>query len=175
MKRYLAFLFVLIIMAVSFTGCGEKESEEPAPVPTADPTESIIGNIPDGSILTYLPDDEGCLKLITDMEAGNIPVQFDAMYDEMGARPLITLTDPEAITEMYNRFGKMTVGEATEETMTDRYHFIEFTLQDGTHVSFSFEGPIWHYGNTVRNKVSDNGGLWQTVKELQDQLIEGQN
>ena len=60
------YLAIIMIMALSMIMMSCK-STEPAPAPTPSGTGSVIGNIPEGSILLFM-DDEGAAKLIKDME-----------------------------------------------------------------------------------------------------------
>ena len=149
---------------------------EPEPVPgggsdTGSDTESVIGNIPEGSILLFM-DDEGAAKLVKDMEEGRIPVACHAMYDEMGSRPEVEVTDPEMVTEMYNRLGHMIIGGESQESITDCYHYVYFTLQDGTNVGWHFEGTGLLCWGMQNYEVTQSGSLWSLVRSLQDGMME---
>lgn len=164
------YIAIIMIMALSMMMISCK-STEPAPAPTPSGTGSVIGNIPEGSILLFM-DDEGAAKLIKDMEEGNIPVSVHAMYDMMGSRPEVEFTDPEVIKDVYNCVGHIIVGDETEESITDCYHYVEFTLQDGTNVGWSFEGTGMLCWGQKNYEVSNSGSLWKLVTEMQDKIIE---
>ena len=115
---------------------------------------------------------EEAAPLREDMGAGRIPVSCNVLYDQMGALPEVTVTDPETIAELYNRLSQMIVLEGGRAmSITDSYHHIYFTLQDGTVVGWSFEGEgSLDKGSEGLYPVSDEGGLWSYVRELQDEL-----
>ena len=166
---------IVMIMLCAFLmgSCSGESAPEPTQAPESSPEpgssyESVIGNIPAGSILLF-QNDEGAVKLNRDMEEGIIPVECRAMYDEMGARPEVVVTDPEIITEAYNRLGHMMIGDKANESITDCYHYIIFKLQDGTTVGWHFEGTgllCWGRDNYT---VTDPGSLWNMVRAMQDE------
>ena len=158
--RKIAIIMMLLIVSVTATACTGK-SEEPEPT-TGSPQNSIV---------TYVPDDEGCQKLIADMKAGKIPQSCELLYDQMGSRPAVTVTDSKEVAEIYNLFTQMTVVGSTNESITDCYHHVYFKLQDGTEVRFNFEGDIWCYSEDVRYQVQNSGKLWNKAKQLQDQEL----
>lgn len=165
-------ILIILLCSMLMVSCGAQPAPEPLPDPEPAPspiggTESVIGNIPEGSILLF-QDDEGAAKLIADMEAGRVPSECRAMYDEMGARPEVVMTDPELITEAYNRLGHMTIGGETMESITDCYHYIVFTLQDGTNVGWSFESAGMLCRGQTNYEVTHAGTIWEMVRAMQD-------
>ncbi|MBR0373812.1 MAG: hypothetical protein IJH91_04730 [Mogibacterium sp.] len=141
---------------------------DPAPAPQSG--GSVIGNLPENSILLF-QNDEGAAKLNRDMAEGRIPVACNVLYDTMGARPDVTVEDPEIITELYERLGRMTVTGESGYSITDSYHHIIFQLQDGTYVGYHFEGVdnlCWGYDNYA---AVDNGNLWTLVYQLQEEYM----
>ena len=177
LMRTMCCLMLAAALAVALTGCRDKDGwNETVPAPTpgsgtegGDGVESVIGNIPEGSILIF-GDNENARKLISDMEAGKVPAECRAMYDESGARPEVVITDPEIITEFYNRVGHMIIGEESQESITDCYHYVMFTLQDGTTVGWSFEGTGLLVSGYSNYEVLESGGLWGRVREMQDEI-----
>ena len=159
-KSLLVLLVVLSMMLFALAGCGKSE-----------PKPEVTTDFPNNSIVKYLPEDKGCQKLIADMKDGKIPTSCDVLYDEMGGRASVVTEDPSTITELYNLFTQITVGEKTDESITDSYHHVIFTLQDGTKVAFSFESDIWCYGSGIedRVKVNESGPFWKKVREMQDE------
>lgn len=133
---------------------------------TASPAAPSLSQIETTSIL-HFQNDEGGAKLAADMEAGNIPTECNVLYDRMGALPDVTVTDPETITELYDLLSVVHVVGESNMSITDSYHHISFTLQDGTRVSYGFEGE----GNLVLGKtayfVAGDGPLWSFVRQLQ--------
>ena len=169
------YIAIVMIMALSMIMMSCKSTEpEPEPAPAPAPgsgTEDVVGNIPEGSILLFM-DDEGAAKLIRDMEEGNIPVSVRAMYDQMGARPEVEITDPEVIRDVYNRVGHIIIGVESQESITDNYHYVVFTLQDGTTVGWSFEGTGLLCWGQKNYEVSQSGSLWSLIKEMQDEIMD---
>ena len=109
--------------------------------------------------------------LIEDMNDGNIPQECNVLYDEMGSRPEVTVTDAETITDLYNRLALMSVGEKSDMSITDSYHHIRFTLQDGTTVGWNFEGKDLLNIGTENYDVKDEGNLWFAVRQLQEKAM----
>ena len=159
-KTLLVSLVLLTISLLALGGCGQSE-----------PKTEVATDFPNNSIVKYLPEDEDCQKLIADMQDGRIPTSCDVLYDEMGGRTSVVTEDPSTITELYNLFTQITVGEKTDESITDSYHHVIFTLQDGTKVAFSFESDIWCYGSGIedRVKVNASGPFWKKVRKMQDE------
>lgn len=139
------------------------KTDEPSP----DSTITIESCIPEKSIL-WFKDNEGAKKLMEDMNDGKIPSACNVLYDEMGSRPEVTVTDDETITDLYNRLSLMSVGEKSDMSITDSYHHIRFTLQDGTTVGWNFEGKDLLNMGTENYSVKDEGNLWFAVRQLQE-------
>lgn len=123
--------------------------------------------IPADSILLF-NNDKRAAKLKSDMDEGKVPSQCDALFDAMGSRPSVIVTDPETITELYRRLSQMTIGPASQMSVTDAYHRIAFTLQDGTKVGWNFETEAYLCGTTTNYEAHDNADLWGYVSELQE-------
>ena len=156
-KRKISACLMIAILALSslLAACGQK----PAPAQESVP------------ILSF-QDDENTAKLVSDMEAGKLPTECYVMYDEMGSRPEVEVTDPEMLKEIYKRFSQMTVGAKTDTSVTDSYHYIIFILQDGTEVSWGFEGIGLLIRGQENYEVSDEGGLWEYVRRMQEEIME---
>ena len=151
-----------VAMALTLSACGSAPAQEPEPT-----------TIVEGTPVLFFFDDAGATQLREDMEAGNVPLSCTVLYDESGCRPEVTVTDPETIAELYDRFSQMIVLEDGKAMgVTDSYHYIAFTLQDGTTVSWGFEGAGAICDGSDLLAVSDEGGLWQLVRELQEPLMD---
>ena len=146
-------------------------TSSPAPQSTSDPQPTrIVEGTP---VLWFFSDDEGVAKLREDMEAGRVPMECNVLYDQMGSLPEVVVTDPEVIAEIYDRLSQMIVPEGGRAlSITDSYHHVYFTLQDGTVVGWSFEGERSLCWEQDLYPVSDEGGLWPFVRELQDELVD---
>ncbi len=80
---------------------------------TSGSTTTMESCIPEKSIF-WFQDNEGAKKLMEDMNDGKIPSACNVLYDEMGSRPEVTVTDAETITDLYNRLTLMSVGEKSD-------------------------------------------------------------
>lgn len=140
---------------------------DPAPEPK---TSGIFVSVPDDSILFFMAND-GSMQLMRDMVDGRTPVSCNVLYDAMGSRPEVTVTDPDTIIELYNRLAQMTVGNMTTMSVTDAYHHIYFTLEDGTVVGWHFETEALLCMGSTNYEAYDNGNLWGLVQELQEQQL----
>ena len=166
-------LLILMLCTVMLASCTRGQDAEPAPAPSPSPgggTETA-GEIPPDSIL-FFQNDEGAAKLMKDMEEGNVPLECRAMYDEMGSRPEVLMTDPEQITEAYNRLSQMTIGGESDMGVTDCYHYIFFKLQDGTTVGWRFESAEFLCWGPQNYEVTSAGTIWSMVREMQDGMSE---
>ncbi|MCI7505667.1 MAG: hypothetical protein MSA55_06805 [Coriobacteriaceae bacterium] len=135
--------------------------------PTESGTLSGSGGAGDspGSIVA-LP---GYERLVGDMEAGLIPQSANVLYDQSGSRPDVDVTDEETIRQIYAGLCRIEVVGETDVSVTDCYHHVIFTLQDGTQVKFAFESEeILDCGGNRRYSVTDGGELWSLVRDLQD-------
>lgn len=111
----------------------------------------------------------GYEKLVEDMEAGLVPQSANVLYDQVGSRPEVDVTDEETIRWIYEGLRRIEVVGETDMSVTDCYHYVVFTLQDGTKVRFSFESEeILDCGGGRRYSVTGGSELWSLVRDLQD-------
>lgn len=174
-------LALLVVMIGSLAACGQQKTEsEPKsesasasePAPTSEPASaSNITNastFPINSIL-YFNDDAGSAELIQYFEDGNVPEEANALYDQEGGNPEITITDAETIKELYKYLGMIKVDGETDTGLTDGYHHVQFKLADDHYIYYSFEGTdIWRYGGK-NYSISNSGKLFGLIKELTDE------
>ena len=123
------------------------------------------------SILLF-NDNENSAKLIEDMEAGRIPKRCNVLYDTMGARPSVEVTDEETIKQIFELLCEIEVVGLSEWSITDCYHHVFFELQDGTIVGFRFEGEELLVGSETNYELKGGNDLWKLVRDLQDQQME---
>ena len=108
----------------------------------------------------------GSAELIQYFADGNVPEEANALYDQMGSNPEITITDAETIKELYKYLGMVKVDGETNESITDCYHYVQFKLKDDHYIYYSFEGEnIWSYGGK-NYSISNSGKLFGLIKEL---------
>lgn len=183
-KFMMAGLGIVMVMGLMFAGCGsspgpsqsvstETEVSETDTEQMTSESEPAVSNIdiPEDSILRF-QEDKGAAQLMEEMSNGQIPAQASALYDQMGGLPVVTVTDPATIQELYNRFSQMKVGQESQMSITDCYHFISFQLQDGTYAGWRFEGEGLLCWGPDNYEVLDAGNLWPYVRQLQDKIME---
>lgn len=124
-------------------------------------------------LLEYFSEDKDVARLVADMEAGRVPKSCDVLYDQMGANPSLEVTAEGTIRDIYELVEGITVPkDGVAMPITDSYHHVYFTLQDGTKVGWSFEGM----GCIDRGKdtiaVVGDGNLWAYVIQLSGDLDE---
>ena len=121
----------------------------------------------DESSILFFQGDEGAERLAANMAANQIPAECNVLYDQMGSRPDVTVTDPATIAQIYDLVRGIQVIGPSGMSITDSYHHVSFKLQDGTQVGFAFEGE----GNLVAGKtnylVVGDSQLWSLVRRLQ--------
>ena len=171
-KKYFKYLFLglLVMMTGLLAACGQKKTgTEPE-----SETESKTTNDKEfsGESILYFNDDEGSAELIQYFADGNVPEEANALYDQMGGNPGITITDAETIKELYKYLGMVKVEGETNESITDCYHYVEFKLADDNYIYYSFEGEnIWSYGGK-NYSISNSGKLFDLIKELTDEYAQ---
>lgn len=139
-------------------------------------SEKSVGvyiNLDDNSILLF-DEDAASAQLVDDMVAGRTPTSCTVLYDQMGSLPSVTVTDARTIREVYSRLARMRVEGASNMSITDSYHRVSFELQDGTTVSYNFEGADILVRGRQNYAVLDRGDLWSYVRHLQDQYLREQ-
>ena len=161
-----------IMLTATLWGCGAQRNPNEGAVDTAPRvtgTNQITTRLPDDSILLF-QDNEGGAALIAAMNDGQIPLEAYAMYDEMGSRPEVTLTDQELIIALYNYLAHVRVPGEPGMYVTDCYHYVGFKLQDETYVTFRFEDSnlVWGPENYA---IEDDGALWSYIRALQDEIM----
>ena len=105
------------------------------------------------------------------MEAGKIPISCNVLYDTMGARPSVTVFDPDTIVELYNLFSQIEVIGESNMSVTDMYHHIYFELQNGLSVGCSFEGEDLLSMGRENYAVTGSEPLWRLVQQIQDEYM----
>lgn len=121
-----------------------------------------------GMPLLDFPGDPGVSQLVADMEAGKVPSSCNVLFDQMGGLPDVEVTDPETVTAIYELVKGLTVEGPSNMSITDSYHHVIFTLQDGSKVGFQFEGAGNLVGEETNLVVLGDGPLWTFVRQLQN-------
>lgn len=158
---------VLLLVAFAICPCMGCAGTGPQAAPTETAPLSDSPTI-DGTPLLGFEGDAAAAKLVSDMEAGRIPVSCDVLYDQMGSLPNVVVTDPDTITHLFKLVEGIVVTGESDMSVTDSYHHVRFTLQDGTVVGYSFEGEGLLSRERTNYEVVGDGPLWEFVRQLQD-------
>ena len=158
-------------------GCTKPAEEatgvEPAPAGSEGSDEGPV-TIVEGTPLIWFVDTDEVAQLRSDMQEGRIPTSCNVLYDQSGTLPDVTVTDPDTIKAIYELVQGMVVPESGRAmSVTDSYHHVIFTLQDGTRAAFNFEGVHNLYWNGKNYPVIYDDELWMLVRQLQDEQIAG--
>lgn len=132
-----------------------------------------VSDIVDGKTPIFMFDKSKEAKaLMTAFDRGEI-VKVEILYDQGGANEPVESDNQDVIRQAYKALKNIVIVESTKETVTDCYHHVIFTLQDGSEVGYSFEGKdIIYYndgdgGNDDGNyKIEGSGELWKLYSQL---------
>lgn len=124
-----------------------------------------IGDVLEGNIPILVFDkSDGAKKLMTAFDKGTIE-SATVLYDEMGANAPYETTDQEEIRTIIKELKNVTVGEKSEMSITDSYHFVAFTFEDGTSYGYHFEGTnLLSYGSDNYD-IAGGGDLFRYMQE----------
>ena len=174
-------IMLLLLLPVMLTGRAETaiaETDIAEPVITEEFTAydynaSVIGfpRIWSTSVL-FFGEDENAAHLIDDMLAERIPNSCQVLYDFRGTRPEVTVTDPQTIIRIYNRLADVHIKDEQDKTIEGGDHHIIFNLQDGSSVSFEFQGENLFRKDGRNYLVDDSEDLWAFIFDLQEAFVE---
>ena len=127
-------LFLAVGMPNGFFGDGGKGGD------LDDDGTPKIGEVIKGSNPIFVFDkSEGAKTLMTAFDEGTI-VSAEVLYDQMGANAPYQTTDQEEIRTIYKALKNITVKGKSDMSITDCYHYVFFTFEDGTSYGYRFEG-----------------------------------
>ena len=86
---------------------------------------------------------------------------------EASGEPII-ITDADKITAVYEALAAITITGEADTISTDNEHIIEFALQDGTSLSFRFNGHHIERDGQVYT-LSGDALLWNFVRQLSEE------
>ncbi len=165
-------LCALAIATGIMAGCSNqapKDAQTPTTMGTSANTDDKVilpSHLDKDSILRYFENDS-TKQLLRDLDNGKVPTSCTVLYDQMGSLPSVTVDDEATIAELVGLVSLIRVQGPSNLGVTDSYHFVSFTLQNGTKVGFNFEGE----GNLVTKDqnyfVEGDDVLWSRVRELQ--------
>lgn len=163
-KIFLIAIGMIAVLALASCGNGTEKATEQT---TTQPAQITVN-----CAVTEFSLIENADKLAEDIKNGTIPSECNVLYDEMGARPEIILTNPEQIKEIYNLLSDITVTGKSDMSITDCYHHVVFKLQDGTFVRFNFEGTELLSLDRENYEVSGGQELWSLIRLMQEEIME---
>jgi len=185
--RTFAILCLTVVFAMGVAACGQPAADKgtveqvtaPSAVETTEQAASPSSVETTGQTELSFPCPitefgmvENADRLSSDMEAGTVPKECRVLYDEMGSRPEVILTDPDMIAQIYELLSDITVTGPSEYSITDCYHHVDFTLQDGTQTRFHFEGEELLSFDRENFDVSGGDKLWAMIRSLQEEIME---
>ena len=124
-----------------------------------------IGEVLKGSnpILVFDKSD-GAKQLMTAFDEGTI-VSAEVLFDQMGGNEPYQTTDQEEIRIIYKALKNITVKGKSEMSVTDSYHYVFFTFEDGSSYGYRFEGTsLLCYGEDNYD-IEGGGELFGFMRE----------
>lgn len=141
-----------------------------------------ISDVIDGKIPILMYDKSREAKLLMEAMEDDRVVSVNLLYDQGGGNEAIESSDPDVIRRAYKAMKNITVLEDEEVNVavTDSYHHVYFTLEDGTKVGYSFEGEdvilipsgaeAGSSGSAAEpHPVEGSRGLWELYRELAEE------
>lgn len=113
---------------------------------------------------------EGAKALMNAYDNGKI-IRVNLLCDQGGGNPEIVSEDADVIRQAYKATKNITVQGKSNESVTDSYHHVYFTLEDGYEIGYYFEGEgILVYteekGHKARYSIAGSRALWELYREL---------
>ncbi|MCQ2547294.1 MAG: hypothetical protein MJ161_07120 [Clostridia bacterium] len=133
-----------------------------------------VSDIVDGKTPIFMFDkSKDAMALMTAFDRGEI-ADVLLMFDPEGGNAPAESDDQDVIRQAYKALKNIVVLEATEDAGPECYHNITFTLNDGTGVTYSFDGTdILIYddgtGNTVKYSIEGAEELQELYSRLAEQ------
>ena len=141
-----------------------------------------ISDVIDGKTPLLMYDKSREAKLLMEAMEDDRVVSVNLLYDQGGGNGEAESSDPDVIRRAYKAMKNITVLEDEEVNVavTDSYHHVYFTLEDGTKVGYSFEGEdvilipsgaeAGSSGSAAEpHLIEGSGGLWKLYRELAKQ------
>ena len=162
--------FMLILAALLLTACGNAQQSTSAASGASSASAALTE--PSGTSILTFNDDEDSAKLVQFFAEGNVPMEASFRYDQMGANPEITLTDPEQITELYQLLSKVEVTGESDMSATDCYHYVQFKLADDCYIHYSFEGSELYCLGNQNYSIENSKELFRFMSRLTEEYLE---
>ncbi len=109
-------------------------------------------------------------KQVSDFSASfytQTPASVSYTFNGEASGEPILITDPDKITAVYEALAETTVTGEADTMYTDNEHIIEFALQDGTTLSFRFNGHNLEWNGNAYALDGDTP-LWDIVRQLSE-------
>ncbi|MGN0702752.1 MAG: hypothetical protein ACI4KL_06240 [Lentihominibacter sp.] len=114
-------------------------------------------------------------RLMEAMEDDRV-VSVNLLYDQGGGNEEIESSDPDVIRQAYKAMKNITVLEdEVNLSVTDSYHHVYFTMEDGSRAGYSFEGEdvILIPSGAADGSDDSAGSVDSAGSALERRLIEG--
>lgn len=105
-----------------------------------------VKQVMDGQTPLFMYDrSEAAITLMDAMDKGEV-VSVSLLYDQMGANSPVESKDSDVIREAYRALKNIVVidggsdGQGNVMDVTDSYHYVYFTLKNGSEIGYRFEG-----------------------------------
>lgn len=141
-----------------------------------------ISDVIDGKTPLLMYDKSREAKLLMEAMEDDRVVSVNLLYDQGGGNGEAESSDPDVIRQAYKAMKNITVLEDEEVNVavTDSYHHVYFTLEDGSRIGYSFEGEdiilipsgaeAGSSGSTAEpHLIEGSGGLWKLYRELAEE------
>lgn len=160
MKKILISAVAAVCLMMIMTGCNVESG--PDPDPPGDVADSIL-------MFEKIKNND---KMLDDLGESVIPERVALSYDEESGKPEVTFTDPDDVMRIVELAGEIKVGSKSDSAKSGADRHIRFTLQDGSEVSYDFEGETLLRVGKEHYMVSGGEDLWAYVKTLQQEQDE---
>lgn len=132
-----------------------------------------ISDVLDGETPLLMFDKSREAKTLMEAMEEDRVVSVNLLYDQGGGNPEMESSDPDIIKRAYKATKNITVrgDEEVNMSVTDAYHHVYFTLDDGSQIGYSFEGEkiIFIHDGTAAGSphlISGSRELWSLYREL---------
>ena len=124
-----------------------------------------IGDVLDGnSPILVFDNSDGAKQLMAAFDEGTIEsVEF--LYDQGGAGEPYTTTDQQEIRTVYKGLKNITVTGESDQSVTDSYHYVVFSFEDGSSYGYRFEGSGLLNDDNSNYDISGGDDLFNFMRE----------
>ncbi|MDO5423608.1 MAG: hypothetical protein Q4F41_07780 [Eubacteriales bacterium] len=92
-----------------------------------------------------------------------LPESIQVIADDNGAKRTVELTDAQEIEAAVQLFMEIQIGERTDLYVTDRYHSISFTFEDGEKTVIRLNDKNLEWKNGELYELEGIGFFWESI------------